>query len=257
MTLRSFIDAVGRPDHAIAVLGDDDGLDLLTGMLAETFGDEAISVERDIDPEIVSAFHSEGATAVLLESGRPVATSPMDELYETILAVNSDLFITGARRLGEIELPDVLANLDDRCLRLRGYPLAHKEKLLLIIVSRYIEQLAWQGSGGTLRSSFQRLSRLGDEIGTKEVYTELASRPVDVHVYGVDDGASPDMDVTVHSGTSREYRDSWFVVYRPDDPDKQARALVCLETDHRIWDGFWTEDRDRIAAIDDYIATNL
>ncbi|RZH68215.1 histidine kinase [Natrinema altunense] len=272
MSLRSFIDEIGTPDRTIAVISDDT-TGPLERMLAETFAEQPVGVESnvtipaasDIGPEIERALEAAGDTAVLFEDGQPVAASPMLELYDSILAINSDLFVTGARGVGEIELPAVLANLDETRLRLCGYPLSDKEKLLLIIVSRYIEQRAWATGRGTLRSAFQRLSRIGDEIGTRDVYAKLAATDVETHVYGIDDGATVDLDVTAHTGPGSEYRDAWFVVYDPTGAGAAAAAesasgpvaLVCLETEPRTWDGFWTYDPDRVAAIDAYIAREL
>ncbi|PGF17031.1 histidine kinase [Natrinema sp. CBA1119] len=271
MTLRSFIDEVGPPNQTIAVISDD-AMGPLESMLAETFGDQPIAVESglraddiaDPPPAVARTLEADGDTAVLLEDGRPVAASSMLELYDSLLAINSDLFVTGARGIGEIEFPDVLAGLENTRLRLRGYPLAHKEKLLLILVSRYIEQRTWNAGSGTLHSAFQRLSRIDDEIGTAEVYAELAATDVETHVYGVDDGTAVGLDLTVHTGTEAEYRDAWFVVYEPDDSAARADgeaaqplALLCLETEPRIWDGFWTADPAQVATIADYIAENL
>ncbi|WP_440764003.1 DICT sensory domain-containing protein [Natronorubrum sp. DTA7] len=267
MTLRSLIDETEPAAVTIAVLGSDGSVPL-EAMLTEMFATQSIDVETGVQAEAadlagwngLEAYDaSEEAIAILLDEGVPVAASSMMELYDAILAINSDLFTTGARGLGEVELPDVLASLEDTRLRLRGYPLAHKEKLLLILVSRFIEQVAWKTGQGTVRSSFQTLSRIDDEVGTRAVYDELSATAVDVHVYGVDDGeVPPSLDATVHAGSNADYRDGWFVVFRPDDPDSaEASALVCLETDPRIWDGFWTTDPDRVAAIEDAIARRL
>ncbi|MGQ3410831.1 histidine kinase [Natrinema sp. LN54] len=273
MTLRSFIDDVGSTDRTIAVVGDD-ATSPLEGLLAGTFENQPVAVESsatlpvesDIDPEISDALERAGDTAVLLADGTPVAASPMTALYDSILAINSDLFVTGSRGLGDLELPDVLAGLADTRLRLRGYPLAHKEKLLLIIVSRYVEQRAWATGSGTLRAGFQYLERIDDEVGTRDVYAELAATDVDVHVYGTESDAATavDLDVTRHTGTGSEYRDGWFVVYDPDaqaadapDPPNGPAALVCLETESRTWDGFWTVDPNRVASIAEYVARNL
>ncbi|SDJ47790.1 histidine kinase [Natronorubrum texcoconense] len=264
MTLRPFIEDADPAAVTIAVLSAD-GPGPLEVMLAETFETQSIDVETTVPDSVADEFDAvDGDIVVLLEDGVPVAASRMMELYESILAINSDLFVTGARGLGEIEFPDVLAALEDTRLRLRGYPLAHKEKLLLILVSRYIEQLAWAAGRGTLRSSFQRLSRIDDEVGTREVYDTLSATDVDVYVYGVDDGTTVDLDVTVRSGTEPVYRDAWFVVYRPDEldpdraaPDVEATALVCLETEPRVWEGFWTTDPDRVATIDEAIGRDL
>ncbi|EMA35319.1 hypothetical protein [Halobiforma nitratireducens] len=262
MSLRSFIESAGSPDHAIAIVGDESA-DPLTGMLAQTFDESPIAVQRDGESDLVDPAtmdDPDADVAVLLEDGTPVAASPLPELYESILAINSDLFVTGARGLEDVELPDLLANLDETRLRLRGYPLAHKEKLLLIVISRYIERQAWAAAGGTLRSSFQTLSRLNDEVGTRRVYQKLDRAPVEVHVYGVPDGGRPDLDVTMHTGHDHEYRKGWFVVHRPSDPDaadETPAALVSYETEPRVWDGFWTFDADRVARIDEYVATGL
>jgi hypothetical protein len=47
--------------------------------------------------------------------------------------------MTGARRLDESALPDMLAGLNDVQFEMRGYPESNSEKLLLIAVSRLIE----------------------------------------------------------------------------------------------------------------------
>ncbi|ELY67463.1 hypothetical protein [Natrinema versiforme] len=273
MTLRSFIDDVGSVSRTIAVVGDD-ATSPLEELLAETFANQSVAIESsaehpfdsDIDPEIADALERDGDTAVLLEEGAPVAASPMSELYDSLLAINSDLFVTGARGVGDIDLPAVLAALDETRLRLQGYPRSHKEKLLLILISRYIEQHAWVAGSGTLRSGFQQLERIDDEIGTRDVYAELAATDVDVHVYGLESDAAVavDLDVTRHTGTGAEYRDGWFVVYEPDeaaaletDRAPDSVALVCLEIEPGLWDGFWTYDPDRVAAIGAYVGREL
>ncbi|OVE85525.1 DICT sensory domain-containing protein [Natronolimnobius baerhuensis] len=277
MSLRTFLDSAGTPNHAIAVLGDD-AEDPLGELLETSFTDSEIDVQLEagqretgsveIDDTVVavegeSPIATDDPLAVLLEDGTPVASSPLSELYETVLAINSDLFITGARGLGEIELPDLLTTLTDTRLRLRGYPLSHKEKLLLILLSRYIEQTAWEADSGTIRSSFQHLERLEDELGTRRVYERLADTGVDVHLYGMaEDEVTPAaaLDATVHTGSSAEYRDGWFVVHRPPDPtasDATPAALVCLEVEPRIWDSFWTFDPETVVAVDNYIASTL
>ncbi len=263
MTLRSFFHILDAPDCRLAVIGgDDDGP--LESMLAETFEGQPLLVGSEASigspAELESALKTSdagGPVVVLFEGESSVASSPMSELYDAILAINSDLYITGARGLGEVELPAVLAHLDEFRFTLRGYPLAHKEKLLLIVISRYIEQLAWEANAGTLRTSFQKLSRLNDEVGTRRVYEQLGSTELDVHVYGIKDSPITDLPVSVHSGTGGEYRTSWFVVFQPADPDGNAAALVALETEPRVWDGFWTYDPTTVAAIDQYITDGL
>lgn len=221
----------------------------LYDMFEEVFPDKSVTVE--------GTATAERDEVVLVRDGDIRARSSLESLEEAILFVNSDLYTTGATGLDELDVPDVVADLDGVPFSLRGYPEATKEKLLLIVVSRYIEQLAWQGSAGTLRSSFQRLSRIDDERGTRTVYGSLAGTETDVHVYGVPDwGPAASLDVTAHGGRSEDYRYGWFVVYRPPDREGGA-ALVAYETDPHEWDGVWTYEQNRVAEIAEYVRREL
>ena len=153
----------------------------------------------------------------------------------------------------------MLRGLDEVPFRLRGYPESNKEKLLLIVISRVIERIAADSGAGTLRSSFQRLSRIRDERGTREVYERVGAQGVDVHVYGVDDGVTlTDLPVTIHTGTSYPYRRSWFVVFTPpaNEPGDHV-ALLALEDEPNVWNGFWTFRPALVTELDRYIAERL
>ncbi|MFD1571947.1 hypothetical protein [Halorubrum laminariae] len=210
--------------------------------------------------------------ALLIEGGAVVAGSTLDELGEAVLFVNSDLYITGSRSVDELDLPSVISGLDDAMFTLRGYPESNRQKLLLITISRFIERIAWIAGDGMLRSSFQRLSRLDDEVGTREVYERVSAAGVDTHLYGVPDDVPNDLDATIHSGYTSDFTDSWFVVYRPSDgtqpvgPDVSTDiergleggvALLAVESEPRVWSGIWTFEPDRIAAIHQYIKRTL
>jgi len=122
VTLRSFIDETDSSERTIAVVSDDPP-GPLKAVFEETFETQSIDVETGADADSALAIEFDGTDedlAVLIEDGTPVATSPMHELYEAILAINSDLFVTGARGLGEIELPDVLAGLEGSHLDFRA-----------------------------------------------------------------------------------------------------------------------------------------
>lgn len=261
VTLRSFVERTPTPDYTLAVVGDDVSAPM-AAMLEDAFEGVPVDVQPGSDLESGSALEpgfddADADAVVLLEAGEVVATSPLSAVYERLLAINSDRFVTGAADLDDVALPPVLSNLAGSRFELRGYPLAHNEKLVLILVSRVVERRAWAGDGGTLRSGFQRLSRLEDEVGTAETYERLAATNVDVHVYGVPD-AIPALEVTVHRGRSAEYRNGWFVVYRPDEPKSgKPAALVALEVEPRTWDGFWTFDPERVRAIDAYVEREL
>jgi len=222
---------------------------------------ERLFDEQNVDVREERAEEYPENTVLLLEDDEVVAQSTLKELEDAILLVNSDLFTTGTRDLDEVALPAVLEGLTDHRFRLRGYPESNKEKLLLIVVSRRIEQLAYSYGEGTHRVSFQRLSRLEDERGTREVYDTLATTDVDVHIYGRPDWVpSPQFPVTMHGGYQEDFRNSWFVLYDPP-PEKvgeyDSAVLVAVEREPGTWDGFWTDRRDVVADVAAYVEQNL
>lgn len=213
----------------------------------------------EVAEELVDEYDDD--TVLLLEDGDVIATSPLKELSDSILMVNSDLFITGTRTLEDTAVPAVLDGLADHPFTLRGYPESNTEKLLLILISRHIERLAYESGEGTIRSSFQRLSRVRDERGTRRVYEQIAQTDVDVHLYGQPDWRpQPDFPITMHGGYKPDFKESWFVVYNPP-PEKadsfDQAALLAIEKEPPKWDGFWTYDADLIEDVARYIRWNL
>ena len=209
---------------------------------------------------------------LLMEGDEVVAGSTLDELGDAVLFVNSDLYTTGARSLSDIDLPSVISGLDDATFTLRGYPESNRQKLLLITISRFIERVAWVAGDGTLRSSFQRLSRIDDEVGTRAVYERISGTAVDTHLYGVPDDIPEDLDAVIHAGAEPDFTDSWFVVYRPpegphsaeSDPENDLKrgveggvGLLAVEAEPRVWRGLWTFDADRLSRMNRYIERNL
>jgi len=210
--------------------------------------------------------------ALLVEGDEVVAGSTLGELGKAVLFVNSDLYVTGSRSLEDIDLPSVISGLADTTFSLRGYPESNRQKLLLITISRFIERAAWLAGNGTLRSSFQQLSRLDDEVGTRQVYESVSSAGVDTHLYGVPDDLPRDLDAVIHGGDTRDFTDSWFVVYRPPEgpqavdvgPGSDLKrgveggvGLLAVETEPRIWRGLWTFEPDRVRLMNRYIERNL
>lgn len=232
----------------------------LQSMLEGAFERQPVPVS-----EATADAYPENTVLLLDGDGEVVAESPLSAVADSLLFTNSDAYITGSVRLDEAELPAVLAGLEDVTFRLRGYPQSHKEKLLLIGVSRHIERIAWARDAGTIRTSFQRLSRIEDEVGTRRVYEQLASSDVNVHIYGVDDGGAPEkLDVSVHAGDTGDYRESWFVVYRPSELDGQEEmcaqdglALLAMQDTSGVWDGYFTSATPEVLAIDDHIKREL
>jgi hypothetical protein len=226
---------------------------------------DAVPFDGD-DPDTVENL------VLLVEGDEVVAGSTLGELGDAVLLVNSDLYITGSRTLADVELPSVITGLDDTQFTLRGYPESNRQKLLLITISRFIERVAWTAGGGTLRSSFQRLSRIDDEIGTRRVYERVADAGVDTHLYGVPDELPRDLDAVVHGGDSVDFTHSWFVVYRPPGGAKPVTdpagtdlergvdggvGLLAVETEPRVWRGMWTFDAERVREMNRYVERNL
>lgn len=115
----------------------------------------------------------------------------------------------------------------------------------LVVVSRFIERRALGAGDGVLRSTFQRLSRLGRESGTRAVYQRLAQTDLSVHVYGRDDWDVPEtLTVETHTGYP------WCVVFRPPADSDPHAALLALETGSNEWVGTWTYDAGRVRRIE-------
>lgn len=242
--------------------------------LSETTESADVDLDDFVDDDAVpfdrTSIEDVENLVLLVEGGDVVASSTLEELINAILLVNSDLYITGTRDIDELDLPGVLTGLEDTVFTLKGYPESNKQKLLLITISRFIERVAWEAGEGTLRSSFQRLSRLDDEVGTRQVYKKVSDAGVDTHLYGVPDEIPSELDSVIHAGNSIDFTDTWFVVYRPPEGPKRIDAdddlqrgidggvaLLAVEVEPRLWRGVWTFDPDRIDRINGYIERNL
>jgi len=180
------------------------------------------------------------------EGTEQLAISSIADVGNSVLMVNSDLYVTGTRSIDEVETPAVLAGLDETTFTVSG-----KQKMLLIEISRHVEALAYRSGGSTLHTGFQHLARIEDERGTKSVYERLVDAGVAVHVYGSPDGVPSLADeLTVHADDGEEIRTSWFVV-NTDCPDEFKGALLATEIGTNEWTGVWTFDPsvvDRVAA---------
>jgi DICT domain-containing protein len=107
--------------------------------------------------------------------------------------------------------------------------------------------------GGTLHAGFQRLDRVDDEQGTRELYERLAESGVSVNIYGTPAAVPREELYTVHAGEDAELADSWFVVFDGDDAASQAGALVSEETEAGRYSGFWSFQTALVDAVDDYL----
>lgn len=229
--------------------------DPLIDILNDAFNNQSVTIaEKQI---------TEGTDDVvcLIEDGHVVATSPFEQLQNSFLLVNVDRYRTAAHARTPGQFPDVLTGLTETEFTVAGFPASNKEKLLLVIISRFIEQLALTTGDGELHSTFQRLSRLDDEHGTRKMYEWLGDSGTETHVYGVRDDPEvvTDLDVVVHGGDTEPYRRSWVVAFSPGDSPSPVEgasthaALVAIEVGPNVWQGVWTYDSTHVEGLVSYI----
>jgi ABC-type multidrug transport system ATPase subunit len=151
MSLSEFFTQSEQTDVSLGIVGGEVP-EQLHELLTKIFDRQSVEIRRSVTvPEPGSASADR---VYLLNDGEVIAESPLEEVADSILLVNSDLYTTGARSVQEVDLPDVITALDETHFRLRGYPESNKEKLLLITISRYIERTALEhGTGNTVRPS--------------------------------------------------------------------------------------------------------
>lgn len=252
LTIDRFLDVPDAPARSLVVVNRTDP-EPFQQMLENLFADQEVDIEETVSEEF------EDNTVLLLEDGEVIAQSTFESLQNTLLMVNSDLFKTGTQKLEETEVPAVIDGLSGTQFELQGYPESDTETLLLILISRHIERQAFEHGAGTLRSSFQRLSRIVDEQGTRRVYERVAETDIDVHLYGQPDWTpDPEFSVTIHGGYDVDFRRSWFVLYNPPEVSTiEPTALLAIETGERAWEGFWTDDESIISELSAYIRRNL
>ncbi|SDX76442.1 hypothetical protein SAMN04487946_102188 [Halobellus clavatus] len=246
MALREFIEefASGGQQTSLSIVNSEQP-PMVAEMLDSLFGEQPISVSE------ATRVLSDADVVQLRRDGSIVAESPFADVRDSVLAVNSDIYVTGSRPLEEVRTPDVIRHLEGTRFHVRGYPAGTKGKLLLIEISRYIESMALQYGSGELHTGFQRLSRIVDERGTERAYERLTNTDLDIHVYGIGDpGRVRPRSLTVHNDDVPEIRNGWFVVFTPPPgADAQGAALVAVTDDDDEWDGIWklgTEAADRV-----------
>lgn len=261
-SLSGFIDETADTQEKTLLLVNRTEPQPLVNLLDRAFETQSVQVEERHIPE------GDTDLVCLIEDGQVTAVSSVADLSETFLLVNADRYRTTTGRSEAGSFPSVLTGLDDVEFTVRGFPESNKEKLLLIVISRFIEYRALACGNGEFHSTFQRLSRLDDEYGTRTMYDWLGDSDVETHVYGVRDDPQvvDDLDVTIHAGTTHEYRRSWVVLFTPDSDTGDASggditaadacnpvALVAVETGPNIWRSMWTYDRDRVEGVKAYV----
>lgn len=250
-SIEDFIDAADAAEATLALVNRTEPAPLLD-LLDRAFERQPVHV---VEREVPGPVENE---VLLLDDSGFVASSPLADVAQSFLLINADRFRTGANDLAEEAVPSVLRDLTNMEFELRGYPASAKEKLLLIVMSRYIEAQALRSGAGELHVGFQRLSRLEDEYGTQQVYRELGESAVETHIYGVgsDETVYPD-GLVAHENDSAEYRRSWFQTFEPAEDGETPVALVAWETGDNVWRGTWSFDAPFAHAVADYVRTAL
>ena len=195
-------------------------------------GDMIDAVGGYLGPRHVAVRHTSTAEGVpenvaILHDGEQFrAASDLRDLYRF---ADPAVGAHTADDIEAVEVPAVVRELDDTTFSDYG-----QERM--VVASREIEKRAWNAGSGTLHTGFQRLSLVASQ---RSIYRKLAGSDLDVHVYGVPDADSPDLDVAVHGHDTEEMAESWFVVFEGSDGERSA--LLALETAERnTYRGFWT-----------------
>ena len=95
-----------------------------------------------------------------------MATTPLSELSEAFLLLNVDRYRTGTKQTDLGTFPDVLTGLNEVEFVVKRFPQSVKEKLLLVVISRFIEHRALTNDSGELPNSAKESRRSrGDERG--------------------------------------------------------------------------------------------
>lgn len=238
-SFREMIDALHANGYTLTLCnytGNDDFWAELRGYferLNVTVCKETLSADT---PEDVALLH---------RGPEVVAMSPVPELQSAIRMDTIDV-------TGEVEStarPDVLDPVHRN-----EYSVRNGLKKEMIRVSRLIETQALETGSGTLHAGFQRLNRMQDEIGTRELYKTIAEAGITTHVYG-SEGVVPDEELYITHEDSGEIANAWFVVYDGGGDNSRKAALVSEEVAPKTYTGVWTHQPEIVDAIIEYIDT--
>jgi hypothetical protein len=225
MSLRSVIDGVEGSEKTLTVYDADDAL---VAELREYFASQQVVVKEG------TAVGGPAGFATLSEDDRLLTAIDLDDL-STPFAGGDDL---------NAAFQTLLEHLD-------GTTFSSYDTGQMVATSREIEDRAWRAGAGQLHAGFQYFSALASQ---ESVYSRLAERDLDVHVYAAPDGTEIDLSgVTVHAESVTEITDTWFVAFDGGDTPSDKCALLAEERQPDAYYGFWTYD----PGIVDRILTHL
>lgn len=238
--VRDIISPTNNITYTVTVNPEDESDILLYKMIGKMFSNQKINVQLG---------EQNDSTVVVKNGDSKIAESPVKEIGKSILYTNSDQYKTQRNQMEELKFPEAILSLEDKTFNLKGYPKSYNEKLILIAISRYIEQLSYK-HGGIHHATFQNISRINDEKGTKQVYEELNEKVDELHIYGILD-KKPDLDFipTYHFGSSNVYKYSWIVIHLSEN---YSAALAAIEDKNKSneWDAIWTFNREKVIKLE-------
>lgn len=114
----------------------------------------------------------------------------------------------------------------------------------LLAVSREIEDRAFRIGNGRLHVAFQTLSLFESQV---DVYRQLATTDLDIHVHGVADWTPPEIaGVSYH--TDDRLGQHWILAFDGGRNDTHACGLLARQQTE-TYDGFWTDDTEIVAKL--------
>ncbi|MFC7021067.1 DICT sensory domain-containing protein [Haloarcula halobia] len=121
----------------------------------------------------------------------------------------------------------------------------------MLYASREIEDRARRVGEGTIHAGFQRCSVMADQ---RAIYADLSRRGLDIHAYGIADVAPPDIEgAQIHTTTTDEIAEMWFVVFDGGTDESQRSALLAEERSEDSFYGVWTYDPPIVDSVIDYL----
>ena len=185
------------------------------------------------------------ANAALLHRGEDVlAATPVAELHNAIglEAIEADTELLAG------VTPELLEHVHRS-----EYAVENGGKLEMVKISRLIETRALETGAGELHTGFQRIDRVADELGTRQLYESIAEAGVEVHLYG-EPGSVPREELyTLHTGADPELAKSWFVVHDGAGQPARKAALVSEERAPERYTGFWTYQPELVDSVTGYL----
>jgi len=237
-SLAVLIDAMATAGYTLTIANYDGGDDVLAEIREY--------MERlNVSTRTATLSTDWPANAALLHRGEDVlAATPVAELHN---AIGLEAIEADAELLAGVT-PELLEHVHRS-----EYAVENGGKIEMVKISRLVETRALETGAGELHTGFQRIDRVADELGTRQLYESIAEAGVEVHLYG-EPGSVPREELyTLHTGADPELSESWFVVHDGADQAARKAALVSEERAPGRYTGFWTYQPELVDSVTGYL----